>query len=199
MDRRDLNQSQVAAYIGVEAATVNRWVLNKTTPSPSSCAKLAELFGEPVEKVYQLAGHPISYVPKPRVPLSLRDAFLDWLSDNVVAIPIHEQAAAAGIGQAVLEYAYWEPPRAAGRNIVGLRVRGASMEPEIQDGDTIFIDRDMPAEPGKTVVATVGDEVVVKKLRRRGGKLVLSGKTGDVSADDAKIEGVVIQLSREVN
>lgn len=191
---RGLNQSQFALDIEKSGSVVNRWLTGGAKPDEQSRATLADYFGVDVRQINELVGVPMLR-ERPQ-PFDAR--LLEVIASRPVAIPIHDQAASAGFGQAVLEYAYWEPPRVAGRNIVGLRVHGDSMEPEIQDGDTIFIDTELPHEVGKTVVATVGDEVLVKKLRRRSGKLVLSGKTGEVPADDAKIEGVVIQLSRDV-
>jgi repressor LexA len=197
MAQAQLNQSQLALELDLSASVVNRWASGAAKPNAASSKLLADFFDVPLEEVYGLVGIPFREEAPPR-PRSFEEKFELLYRDRPIAIPIHDQLASAGTGQQVLEYAYWEAPRAAGRNIVGLRVRGDSMEPEILDGDTVFIDRDMPAEPGRTVVASIGDEVVIKKLRRKGGRLVLAGRSGDVPADDAKIEGVVIQLSREV-
>lgn len=195
MTVRGLNQSNLALDLGKSASVVNRWLAGAAKPDEQSRAGLAEYFGVDVRQINEMVGVPMWGSDKP-VPYDAR--LLEVIAERPVAIPIHDQAASAGFGQAVLEYSYWEAPRVAGRNIVGLRVHGDSMEPDIRDGDTIYIDKDMPAEVGKTVVASVRDQVLVKKLRRKGGKLVLAGKNGDIDADEAKIEGVVIQLSREV-
>ena len=199
MQRRGLRQSQVAAYTGVGESTVSKWVKGATRPDPESCLKLAELFHEPLAKVYALAGHPAEYTPEERAHLSVREAAAEFLADLPVEIPVHEQTASAGFGQDVIEWVYWEAARAAGRNIVGLRVRGSSMEPDIRDGDTIFIDRNLAPEPGRLVVASVGDQVFVKRYEQRAAGALLRGNNGSaIDAAGAKIEGVVIQLSRDV-
>ena len=59
-----------------------------------------------------------------------------------------------------------------------LTVRGASMEPEFREGDTIIIDPDVKPAPGDFVVAkNLDDEATFKKYRPRGinerGQLVI--------------------------
>lgn len=196
MEARSLSQTDLALEIEQNPSVISRWYRGLQKPSLANARRLADYFGvsrdEVLGMVYNDGGQP----DLPDQPRSLREQALEFLSELPVAIPIHDQAASAGFGQSLLEYAYWSPPRAAGRNIVGMQVHGNSMEPEILDGDIVFIDRDGEIEVGKTVVATVGDQVLVKKLRRRAGKLVLVGRNGEVSADNAKFEGVVVGFQR---
>jgi transcriptional regulator with XRE-family HTH domain len=49
--------SQPAANLGLSHATVSRWLSGKDIPSTSSCRKLAEYSGVPLEKVLAIAGH----------------------------------------------------------------------------------------------------------------------------------------------
>lgn len=201
MERRGLRQSQLAAYIGLTPSAVSKWLSGGAKPDPESVAKLAELFHEPLAKIYELAGHPSpDWVPAERPPKTLRDHAVEFLADLPIQVPVHEQLASAGFGDDIIEWAYWERSRAAGRSIVGLRVRGASMAPEIHDGDTIFIDRNLAPEPGDVVVATVQEQVYVKRFETRGSGFVLRGNNGAAAIDagGAKIEGVVIQISRQV-
>lgn len=204
---RGWNQSTLARELGeqaqslgrsISASAVQKWWTGGTKPEAANAALIADVLGTPRDEVFFLLQLPSETTPASTRIRPAHEVLLEALSRQPVAIPIHDQTASAGFGQSVIEYAYWEPPQVAGRNIVGLHVRGDSMEPEIMDGDTIFIDRDLPAEVGNTVVATIGDEVVVKKLRRKGGKLVLVGRTGELDADNAKIEGVVIELNRKI-
>jgi len=202
MNRRGMNQSQMAAYLDTTPSTVNRWLQGKSVPNPESCRRLSDLFHEPLAKVYELAGHPSpDYVPEPRQALSLQERMLDLLNESPVAIPIHEQAASAGVGEEVVEYAYWEPERIAGRQIVGVKVKGDSMAPEILPGDTVFMDTTRGAQPGDIVVATIDDSMIIKRLMRKAGHMVLQGTNGApaVSAEHAKIEGVVISFARDVS
>jgi SOS-response transcriptional repressor LexA len=55
-----------------------------------------------------------------------------------------------------------------------LRVRGASMQDAgILDGDLLAVHKTAEARSGQVVVARLGDEVTVKRLKRRGREITL--------------------------
>ena len=57
MRRRKRKPSQMAADLGISHATVSRWLSGKDIPSTSSCRRLAEYSGVPVEKIFSIVGH----------------------------------------------------------------------------------------------------------------------------------------------
>lgn len=57
MRRCKRKPSQLAADIGVSHATVSRWLSGRDIPNTSSCRKLAEYSGVPLEKVLYVSGH----------------------------------------------------------------------------------------------------------------------------------------------
>lgn len=57
MRRRRRLPSQLAADLGISHATVIRWMSGESVPSTSSCRKLAEYSGVPLQKVLYYAGH----------------------------------------------------------------------------------------------------------------------------------------------
>lgn len=58
-----------------------------------------------------------------------------------------------------------------------VRVAGDSMEgARIFDGDILVVDRSLEARPGSIVVAAVYGELVVKRLKRQAGSLVLASE-----------------------
>jgi repressor LexA len=84
-----------------------------------------------------------------------------------------------------------------------LRVRGASMKDAgILDGDLLAVHRSAEARSGQIVVARIGDEVTVKRLRRRGAQIALMPENDDfepIAVDGATpfaIEGVGVGLIR---
>lgn len=96
-----------------------------------------------------------------------------------------------------MDYVYLEPGYETDGRYIAIRVKGRSMEPELHDGDTVILDTEATPDVGELVVATVGDDVYVKELRRKGEHLVLVGRDKrEIPADDAKIEGVAIQTIR---
>ena len=57
MRRRGRLPTQLARDLGLSHPTVNRWLSGTDVPSTSSCQKLAEYSGVPLEKVFSMAGH----------------------------------------------------------------------------------------------------------------------------------------------
>ena len=60
MRRRKRLPSQLAADLGVSHATVSRWLSGNNVPNTTSCQRLTEYSGVPLQKVLAIAGH----VPK---------------------------------------------------------------------------------------------------------------------------------------
>lgn len=85
-----------------------------------------------------------------------------------------------------------------------LRVRGMSMrDAGILDGDLLAVQKTTEAKNGQIVVARLGDEVTVKRLRRARGHIELLPENPDfeplvVSQDDPgfALEGVAVGLIR---
>ena len=85
-----------------------------------------------------------------------------------------------------------------------LRVRGASMQDAgILDGDLLAVHKTAEARSGQVVVARLGDEVTVKRLKRRGRDVVLMPENAafaPIEVDPAKtpfsIEGIGVGLVR---
>jgi repressor LexA len=89
-----------------------------------------------------------------------------------------------------------------------LRVRGASMKDAgILDGDLLAVHRSAEARSGQIVVARLsgpgGDEVTVKRLKRRGGQVLLVAENPEFAPivieggrDALVIEGLAVGLFR---
>ena len=83
-----------------------------------------------------------------------------------------------------------------------LQVRGNSMTGAgILDGDLLAVHRTEEARSGQIVVARLEDEVTVKRLRRRGGRIELLAENPDyapiVVNGPLAIEGLVVGLIRD--
>ena len=81
-----------------------------------------------------------------------------------------------------------------------LRVRGQSMrDAGILDGDLLAVHRTADARSGQIVVARLsgqgGDEVTVKRLKRRGGQILLVAENPDFApiVIDSKRAGLIIE------
>ncbi|AKS42140.1 transcriptional repressor LexA [Wenzhouxiangella marina] len=96
-----------------------------------------------------------------------------------------------------------DPARFRPRPDFALRVEGDSMiGAGIQDGDLLLVHRTPEARQGQIVVARVGDEITVKRLRKQGEKLFLDPENPNyrpipVDADeDFAIEGLGVGVIR---
>jgi repressor LexA len=85
-----------------------------------------------------------------------------------------------------------------------LRVRGLSMrDAGILEGDLLAVHRTAEARSGQIVVARLGDEVTVKRLRRRGHAVSLEAENPefesievDLRRDAMVIEGIAVGVIR---
>ncbi len=96
-----------------------------------------------------------------------------------------------------------DPPRGGGE-LFALRVRGESMiEAGILPGDVVIVRRQERAENGDIVVALIGEDATVKKLRIRRGRMELHPENPayEIIVPDpgeTRILGKVIELRREL-
>ena len=85
-----------------------------------------------------------------------------------------------------------------------LRVRGLSMrDAGILEGDLLAVHRTQEAQSGQLVVARIGDEVTVKRLKRRGHAVQLLAENPDFAPieldlrrDEMTIEGIAVGVIR---
>ena len=85
-----------------------------------------------------------------------------------------------------------------------LKVRGLSMrDAGILEGDLLAVHRTPEAQSGQVVVARIGDEVTVKRLKRRGNSVQLLPENPDfkpieidLRSDDMTIEGIAVGVIR---
>ena len=82
-----------------------------------------------------------------------------------------------------------------------LRVRGDSMiNAAILSGDLVVVRPQQSADDGQIVVARIGDEATVKRLRRRDGRILLMPENDNyepIDGTEAEIIGLVKAVVRE--
>ena len=83
-----------------------------------------------------------------------------------------------------------------------LRVKGDSMiNAAILDGDMVVVRPQQNADDGQIVVARIGDEATVKRLRRRNGEIWLMPENDNydpIDGTEAQIVGIVKAVIREL-
>jgi len=120
-----------------------------------------------------------------------------------VWVPLVGRVAAGGLTLAVEEVEGYVPVQArGGAELFALRVRGESMVgAAILDGDVVVVRRQATAESGEIVVARVGDEATVKRLRRIEGRVELHPENPAfapivVAPEAVEILGKVVEVHR---
>jgi SOS regulatory protein LexA len=91
---------------------------------------------------------------------------------------------------------------ASSDTLFGLLVRGDSMvNAAILDGDTVIVRQQSTADNGQIVVALLGEEATVKRLRRQNGEVWLVPENpiyAPIDGRDCAILGVVVGLCRQM-
>ena len=83
-----------------------------------------------------------------------------------------------------------------GNDVFLLKVKGDSMHPRIEDGDTVIVKKQYTADPGQTIVALLGDETTIKKYIPRDDHIILQPENSVyepivVFPDELRIQGVI--------
>lgn len=86
-----------------------------------------------------------------------------------------------------------------------LRAMGHSMTGAgINDGDLLVVDRSKTPAPGKVVIAVVDGELTIKRLVKKGGRVLLASENPDypdfdiTGREDASIWGVVTHATHNL-
>jgi len=124
---------------------------------------------------------------------------------GVVWVGLIGRVAAGELSLAVEEAAGYVVVRSPpGAELFALRVRGESMVgAAILDGDVVVVRRQATAEAGEIVVARVGDEATVKRLRLVAGRVELHPENpafAPIVAEPGAVEilGKVVEIHRHL-
>ena len=149
--KQGVSQAELAAKLGVTQQAVGKWESGKSSPDPSTVARIAELLNTTADYLLGLY-RPVSNVSAPE------ERFFGSYSESLIPVI---GTVKAGYGALAFEedygqeYARVKDPS----NYFYLVVRGDSMEPRIQDGDLALVHKQDTLENG---------DLGVLDLRRRG-------------------------------
>lgn len=145
---KGLTQTEVAQAIGLTQNGYSYWENGKAKIDKDQILKLAALFEVSVDYLLGNTDAPTS--TGCRVPV---------LGDVAAGIPIEAITD-------IVDYEEIDAALARTGEFFGLRIKGASMEPRMRDGDVVIVRQQDSAETGDTVVALVnGDSATVKKIK----------------------------------
>ena len=165
--KQGVSQAELAAKLGVTQQAVGKWESGKSSPDPSTVARIAELLNTTADYLLGLY-RPVSSTSAPE------ERFFGSYSESLIPVI---GTVKAGYGALAFEedygqeYARVKDPA----NYFYLVVRGDSMEPRIQDGDLALVHRQDTLENGDLGVLIYGDEGegTLKRYIQRGNCVVL--------------------------
>lgn len=193
-----MNQPQLAACIGVTKSTVAQW----------ENGDIKSLKGENVLKAADCLGVAAEWLQYGTGPKHLiRETAPAYLKGGrSVPLISWRQAAhwpdSTNDKEAEMYKEWMNCPVPCSQQTYALKVQGISMEPEVRDGEIIFVDPEVTPEHGDLVIARTADgEATFKKLIIEGGQMLLTAVNPDwpgklTPADENTICGVVIFQGR---
>lgn len=145
---KGLTQTEVAQAIGLTQNGYSYWENGKAKIDKDQILKLAALFEVSVDYLLGNSEAPVS--SGVRIPV---------LGDVAAGIPIEAVTD-------IVDYEEIDAALARTGEFFGLRIKGASMEPRMREGDVVIVRRQETADTGDTVVVLVnGDSATVKKIK----------------------------------
>lgn len=146
----EMKQSDLAKRLNVGQNTISNWETGKTEPDTGSLQKMASLFGVSIDYIL---GH---------VTLKTSEEGLQVpvLGDVAAGIPIEAI-------QDIVDYEEIDAALAGSGDFFGLRLKGASMEPRMREGDVVIVRKQDDVESGDVAVVMVnGDNATVKRIKK---------------------------------
>ncbi|EON70327.1 LexA family protein [Lysinibacillus sphaericus] len=161
LDKRGLNQTDMARDLNIPETTVSNWMKASTYPRPDKLQLMADYFNI---KRYDLTEE--------------QPTNLIAVQPNFVKIPILGIIACGDpilAEQNVEGYMYEFPDLLPTGNIFALVAKGDSMEPTIPDGSKVLIREQSEVEYGEIAAVLVnGDtEATLKRVKKQGDTILL--------------------------
>ena len=165
--KQGVSQAELASRLGVTQQAVGKWESGKSSPDPSTVARIAELLNTTADYLLGLY-RPVSNVSAPE------ERFFGSYTESLIPVI---GTVKAGYGALAYEedygkeYACVKDPE----NYFFLVVKGDSMEPRISDGDLALVHRQNTLDNGDLGVLVYGadGEGTLKKYIQRGNSVIL--------------------------
>ncbi|MEA4934873.1 MAG: XRE family transcriptional regulator [Lawsonibacter sp.] len=185
------SQQELATTLYVNQTAVSQWERGITTPSAPILLKLSQMYHVSTDYLLGKGVTVDSHEDR-------RGILVPVLGNVAAGIPIEAV-------EDILDYEEIDAATAATGEFFALRLKGASMEPRMRDGDVVIIRKQDDADTGDTVVVLVnGDCATVKRIKKGppGISLIPNNPAYDImfySSDEVqqlpvKIIGKVVEL-----
>lgn len=178
----------VADASGVPISTLNAYLAGTMMPSIAKLARIADACGVTLDHI--VSGAPqgeadtVSGITRGR--LLVRKLEFRVSAGGGGAVVVDEEGNRVPFPREILDELRLRPDNARLLTAVG-----DSMRPTIDDGELLLVDvRATEIVEGKIYVFTVGEDMLVKRLRRRGGKLFMRSDNRDLYPDEEEVPTV---------
>lgn len=196
-------QTEFAAKLKLERATVARWASGTYAPSEDLRPKVAKELGVTVE---QLMAHFPQRGGGAAAAEPIANIYPEW-GMALEYIPVVGYVSAETFN-CVFEDEETTPmevlpvPLPRGTKAKALKVRGSCMEPAASDGDYVVVAAKAGYDDGSLIVAKLDGECTLKRVYTRGEKVLLvpdnkKYKRLEIKKEELEIVGVVIYTIRK--
>jgi len=189
--RRGLSQWELARLSGLTRSHLSRLELDDIgDPSAETFLSLARALKIHPNDLYQAAGY-IEENTRFRRSLAKtpEEAFEELEKLTLQPVPVLEKIHSKASD--VVQYSQWQLSQGEHNKIVGLLAKGFSLEPEVKEGDIIFINQEQTPASGNVVLCYREEKV---QLERYGSQYQGNG----LSDNGFHVYGVVIGINRKL-
>jgi transcriptional regulator with XRE-family HTH domain len=188
--RRGLSQWELSRLSGLTRSHLSRLELGDVeNPSAETFLTLAKALKIHPNDLYQAAGYIEKNTRFLRAALTPEEAFADLVLVDSKPVPILDKISTRVTD--VVHYSQWGLSPEEHTKVIGLLAKGFSLEPEVKEGDVIFINREQQPTPGNVVLCYQDEKV---QLARYSSQYGGNGH----SNDGFHVYGVVIGINRKI-
>jgi len=148
-----ISQDKLSKILNVHQTAVSQWESGRTLPDMETAYKMAEYFNVSVNVIFDKEE---LYFSKPK----LKGIKVPVLGSVAAGIPIEAL-------EDIIDYEEITEEMYRMGKIVGLKIRGDSMEPDFRNGDIVMVLIQNYIENGEIAIVFVnGDEATCKKIKK---------------------------------
>lgn len=190
---RGISQWELSKLSGLTRSHISRLELDDyANPTAETFLALSKSLKVHPNELYQAAGYIEENARFRKGPPKTLDEAVAGLEIQSVSIPVTDEITRLNSGVLdVGQYATWGLSNNGSENVKGLLVRGFSLEPDIREGDVIFIDSETKPSPGNVVLCYQGEEISLFRFQQM--------PTHDEATDNGyQFYGTVIGINRRL-
>ena len=200
-EAKHLDQSTLSEKVGIVTRTLQRWEKGEQVPDGLAITRIAKATG--VHPTWLLTGEGEMYPPRPGNVFPLPSS---RGKSRLVELPL-VAAVPAGKVNTIFHPDYVDDYVAVDDvkdpQAFALRVKGSSMAPRIEDGDTVIVSPQAEARSGDICVVRVNGEDTLKKVKFEGNYIHLVPLNTDfepvtVKRRDVNFVWKVVKLIKEL-